>query len=262
MDTCKVCGNESKLLFKTLVLKKYTTSYYQCINCQFIQTESPHWLNEAYESAITSLDIGIMYRNMCIYPILTSILRFFFNPKGKYVDYGGGYGILTRIMRDKGYDFYRYDTYCQNIFAKDFDKTNPESADQYELLTAFEVFEHLENPSAELEKMLKWSTNIFFSTELQQTKINSPDDWWYIIPETGQHIAFYTVKSLQLLGEKYGLNFYTNGVNLHMFTKLKISPLLFKLFAKYRIAKIIDMIPSKNKSLLMTDFESLKQEKA
>jgi hypothetical protein len=198
---------------------------------------------------------------MYITPILTALHRFFLNAKGKYIDYGGGYGILTRIMRDKGYDYYRYDTYCENIFVKDFDKSEPESDAQYKLLTAFEVFEHLVNPSAELEKMLEWSTNIFFSTELQPATVNSPDDWWYIIPETGQHIAFYTIQSLKLLGKKYGLNFYTNGINLHLFTKMKFNQTLFKLITNYRIARIIDLIPSKSKSLLMTDFNLIKEQK-
>ncbi|WP_299285178.1 class I SAM-dependent methyltransferase [uncultured Mucilaginibacter sp.] len=213
----------------------------------------PHWLDEAYSSAITKQDIGLVHRNLSFAPIVSCLISFIFNKKGRFIDFGGGYGLLTRIMRDKGYEYYRYDTYCENLFAKDFDKVSPASPD-YELLTAFELFEHLVNPVEELKEMLKWSTNIFFSTEIQKPDLKSPEDWWYIMPETGQHIAFYTVKSLRLLGEKFNLNFYTNGVNLHLFTKNKISPIKFKLSTTYLSAKLLDYFASKNESLLMKDY--------
>jgi hypothetical protein len=257
INVCKICYSKVNHCFDALILKKYNIAYYKCTNCGFIQTERPFWLNEAYASAINTQDIGLMYRNMAIAPVLSSLIKFFFNRKGKFLDYGGGYGMLTRIMRDKGYNYYRYDTYCENIFAKRFDLSSSGAALEYELLTAFEVFEHLVDPISEVESMLKWSKNIFFSTELQPTEVSSPEDWWYVMPETGQHIAFYTIKSLRLLGEKYGLNFYTNGFNLHLFTKMKINSFAFKFILNYRLAKLSDMF-LKNKSLLMKDFNEIK----
>jgi hypothetical protein len=253
MDTCKICNNALSSCFNALVLKKYDVMYYQCVNCQFIQTDSPYWLNEAYSDAIAKSDIGLINRNLIIAPILSSLISYYFNKKGRFIDFGGGYGMLTRIMRDKGFNYYRFDPYCENIFAKNFDLTSAGPEPDFELLSTFEVFEHLAEPVTELEKMLKWSSNIFFSTEIHPDKLSSPADWWYIMPETGQHIAFYSIKSLRLLGERYNLNFYTNGVNLHLFTKKRINPRIFNLVVNYRFAKVLNVFSSKNESFLMKD---------
>ena len=55
---CKVCGKPTAPLFKKLVLRKYDVQYHQCPSCGFIQTEEPYWLEEAYSSAISDLDLG------------------------------------------------------------------------------------------------------------------------------------------------------------------------------------------------------------
>ena len=259
MTNCKICGTETEHCFDGLILRKYSLAYYKCTHCGFIQTDSPFWLEEAYSSAITKQDIGLIARNLYIAPILSSLIKKYYRKNGKFIDFGGGYGILTRIMRDKGFDFKQYDTYCDNIFADGFNVAAPRQIPDYELLTAFEVFEHLVDPLRELEGMLKWSSSIFFSTELQPPNINSLGDWWYIMPETGQHIAFYTIKSLQIMAEKNGLNFYTNGFNLHLFTKIKINSSVFKIITKYRVARLLDFLYGNNKSLTMDDYYLSKQ---
>lgn len=260
MDNCKICDHEVKSLFNALILNKYKVQYYKCVNCGFIQTEPPFWLQEAYSSAITKQDVGLLMRNLFISPILSCLINHYFDRNRNFIDYGGGYGVLTRIMRDQGYRFANYDTYCENIFSKGFDETMPNECPDYELLTSFEVFEHLVDPASELEKMLKWSSNIFFSSELQPPVVNSPNDWWYIMPETGQHIAFYTAKSLQLLGEKFGLNYYTNNFNLHLFTKKKINPLLYRVIIKRRAAILLNLITSNKQSLTMADYHLILKE--
>ena len=91
-------------------------------------------------------------------------------------------------------------------------------------MTAFEVFEHLDDPLEEIKKMLVFSNNILFSTELQPLKsIKDSTDWWYIAPETGQHIAFYTEKSLDILAQKLGLKYYKINNSLHLFSDQNIN---------------------------------------
>ncbi len=55
----KITAGQTKLLFTAKVLGKYDVQYYQCVITGFIQTEEPYWLEEAYSSAITKLDIGL-----------------------------------------------------------------------------------------------------------------------------------------------------------------------------------------------------------
>ena len=86
----------------------------------------------------------------------------------------------------------------------------------------------------------------------------SPDNWWYIMPETGQHIALYSVKSLEILTQKMGLNFFTNGKNFHPFTKKKINSFIFRLMMSYKIAWVVDLLLSNPPSRLQKDYNSIK----
>jgi len=214
---CKVCGADSHYFASAEILQKYNVKYYQCENCGFVQTENPYWLTEAYSQAIATSDIGLLYRNNMMANIAGKLLFNYFDHTAKFLDYGGGYGVFTRLMRDQGFDFYWRDKYCQNLFATSFEL--PEK-DQSELLliTAFELFEHLTDPLQELEALLKLAPNILFSSSLLPDANPKPGQWWYYAPHEGQHIAIYTRKSLEILAAKYHLKLYTDGEFIHLLT--------------------------------------------
>ncbi|MFD1466653.1 class I SAM-dependent methyltransferase [Hymenobacter caeli] len=239
-------------------MKKFDVKYYRCSNCEFIQTEEPYWLEESYTSAITSLDIGLIGRNLKYQPIVEVLIKMFFKTDKKYVDYGGGYGMFVRMMRDKGFNFFRQDTYCENIFAKDFDVSsyNSTDSDSFELLTAFEVFEHLVNPIEELEKMLSYSSNIFFSTTLYP---NNQDllKWWYLIPETGQHVSLYSNKTLQYIAKKFDLHLYSVNIYDHLLTKKKLSWTAYSMIYKERFRIFFNKYKKSPESLLQADFNKI-----
>ena len=121
MDICPICDSGRREIFTAEILHQYKIKYFFCDNCGFLQTEEPFWLNEAYSNAIADTDTGIVARNLSISKKLTCILYFLFNKEGKYLDVAGGYGLLTRMMRDIGFNFYWQDVYCQNIFAEGFE---------------------------------------------------------------------------------------------------------------------------------------------
>jgi hypothetical protein len=219
----KITGGDTTLLFTARVLNKYDVKYYCCNQTGFIQTEEPYWLEEAYSSAITKLDVGLPYRNITLAERVSKALLRDFNYKGTFLDYAGGYGLFTRLMRDKGFDFYHVDQYCQNIFAEYFELNDLPPNTCFELVTAFEVFEHLPNPIAEIKKMLEFSNNLLFSTDLQPDNIQTPDDWPYFSTETGQHISFYNEAALKYIADTLGYHFYTDGKFLHLFTKTSFS---------------------------------------
>ncbi len=255
---CKICDHNATALFSAKVLNKHQVQYYQCDRCQFIQTEDPYWLAESYSNAITQLDIGLIQRNLELSKITAVVINTFFNAKGKFIDFAGGYGMLVRMMRDYGYDFYRQDKYCENTFAPHFDIYN-QASKHFELLTAFEVFEHLENPIQDIDEMLTYSSNILFSTVLQPHNALTPDNWWYISPEIGQHIALYHINSLKAIAKLKGLYFYTNGKNLHLFTRQKINGCWFKLLANKKVANLLfSLFRKQSKSLTPQDYEFLK----
>ncbi len=221
---CRICRNNTKLIFNAKVLYKYNVEYYNCPQCNFIQTEKPYWLNEAYQSSINKSDTGLVMRNIFLSKSTSALLFFLFNRNRKFLDYAGGYGMFTRLMRDIGFDFYTIDPFTDNLLARGFD-FNPN--DKIELITSFETFEHFLNPIEEIEKILSISENIFFSTQLVPSPIPKPSEWWYYGLEHGQHISLYSLKTLQYLANKYNLNIYSIK-GYHLFTKRKLNPLIFK----------------------------------
>jgi hypothetical protein len=104
---CNVCKTEMKHEFSEKILFKHLVNYYCCPNCQLLQTEKPYWLSESYGDAIVDADTGLIARNVSISKKVASVIYFLSNKKNeKFLDYAGGYGMFTRIMRDYGFDFY------------------------------------------------------------------------------------------------------------------------------------------------------------
>jgi len=230
---CRICNSGTETLFKALLLNKYEVQYYKCNRCGYLYTEEPYWLEESYKSAINIYDTGILERNLYYSKVVSVLIYFLFNKDGKFVDYAGGYGIFTRLMRDIGFDFYWYDPYSQNLLARGFEYKKSLNK-EFELITAFEVFEHLVNPLDEIEKMFDISENIIFSTILLPNPTPKPKNWWYYGFEHGQHISFFSDDTLKFIAKKLGLFFYSYK-DVHLLTKRKINNFLFKrliLFSK------------------------------
>jgi hypothetical protein len=227
---CSVCRSNTKALFELKVLKKYIAGYYLCSNCGLIQTEKPYWLNEAYKSVIIDSDTGIISRNITLSKITAIIHILFLNKKSKVLDYAGGYGILTRMLRDIGVDCYWTDKYAKNIFARGFGDMGKV---KYDMVTAFELFEHLENPVKEISDIVKKfkPKMLLFSTMLHNG--NPSKDWWYFVPEGGQHVSFYTQKCLKILANKIGMKLSTNGRNIHIFSRRQIPGLFMKIISVF-----------------------------
>ena len=233
-----------------MILNRHDVRFYRCTACGFIQTEEPHWLGEAYMEAINRADVGLFRRNARQVKMAKAVIATFFKRSGRFIDFGGGYGLLARLMRDKGFDFYRWDAHCENMFARGFDA---EADGGFELLTAFELFEHLEDPVGEVERMLTFAPNILFTTELLPEPAPAVDQWWYYGLDHGQHVSFYTKKALSILAERFSLHLTTDGKSRHLMTKEKVSPLLFQVVSKYKVAFIIDAV-YRRRSLIPEDY--------
>jgi len=140
----------------------------------------------------------------------------------RYLDVAGGYGMLTRLMRDFGFDFYWVDKYCDNRLAPGFEYS--EAIGSCRAITAMEVFEHLTDPVAFVDETLALSgaKTLIFTTELYKGSPPQPGSWWYYTFATGQHIGFFQRKTLEVMGARLGLQFVSaNGI--HILSKSAIS---------------------------------------
>ncbi len=115
----------------------------------------------------------------------------------RHLDYGGGKGRMSEILRNEfGWDSTSVDPYVDQ---------KPLHG-RFNLITAFEVFEHAPDPSRLMNDMLAaidQQALIIFSTALSDGQIDPSLDWWYVAPRNG-HINIYSQASLRFLFARFG----------------------------------------------------------
>lgn len=213
-STCPVCLGMAPWVFQTRVLQSAFADVHLCPECDYLFVANPHWLKDAYQRVINTMDTGCVARNTRLRNETALPIYLMTGGNGSWVDYGGGHGGYCRLMRDVGFDFYWNDPMAENLFAAGFEEP---SSIKFAGVTCFECFEHFTDPRAEMKKMLARAPRIVFSTELRPQRIPNSDAWPYYAWEAGQHVGFHTQKSLRTLGEVFGLQLVSDGSFLHAF---------------------------------------------
>lgn len=223
MKPCNICKTPAPPVFTAKLLRKHAVSFFDCPHCGLLQTENAHWLDEAYSSAITRQDTGLVWRNILCASRLEPFLHFLYLREARFVDVGGGYGMLTRLLRDRGFDAYTTDPFCEPILARGFE---PPAGTKAAALFAFEVLEHTtDGLSLIREAFTKFDCRtIYFST----TTFAGPPparDWEYYGFEHGQHISIYRETTLDYIAAQLGCVHFRFRDGLHLITAEKLPPL-------------------------------------
>jgi len=226
---CPVCNGQVGLLDvvdfnksceenrgKFLPLSGIPIYYTQCTNCfftfapEFAKWSENDFLEKIYNDGYIEIDPDYLEaRPQANFGTLQKI--FGESKKNiRHLDYGGGNGRLSQLLQQDGWGSETYDPFpASSTSLKDLGKFN--------LITAFEVFEHVPDVNVLMKNLTEVMTEdclTLFSTLVldEHIKNNSRITWWYASPRNG-HISLFSNKSLALLSSKYKLNFgsFNNG---------------------------------------------------
>lgn len=257
--TCRLCGGNAVPVFRLRVLESHDVQYLKCESCESLQTERPYWMQEAYTTNLSLLDTGAGQRNLSNLAatyVVSRLLR-----SNNVVDFGGGDGLLCRLLRDYGINCFVTDKYAAATYARAFQIPN---FDRPDILLAFEVFEHFENPASELKALFEHRPiAIVASTSIYS---DHGRDWWYLAPEIGQHIFLYSAKALQYIAKCHGYDVLLARAPYILFVRSGVvgNPrrwLLDLALSKYMLRMVgaaLRLMPARG---VWSDFESLRTQK-
>lgn len=205
---------------KYLPLSGIPIYYFLCDNCGFcFSPEIYKWSIDDFETKIYNSDYIIVdpdYVDVRPRQNSVNLTNMFANHKSmiRHLDYGGGEGLLSRLLREQGFDSTSFDPFVDKHITS-------EKLGKFNLITAFEVFEHA--PSVgELKKnlssLLADDGIILFSTLLSNERIKRHErlTWWYASPRNG-HISLYSRKSLAIVATQEKLVFGSFSAGFHAF---------------------------------------------
>lgn len=204
---------------------------YRCPNCHFAQTDlaknyltfvkdhysKGYFLGDPTRSAYANyeLDKPVIVQNM------KKFLRRIQQKKksGKLLDVGCAYGYFVELAQNAGFDAYGFDpsTYAVSQARKLVGKNRIQEGtisevrykeNSYDVITLFDVFEHLQDPVADLKKLrklLKPDGIIVIATGNAQSLAAKMFGrrWTFYIPP--QHLSFFTKPNLQTFLSQVGL---------------------------------------------------------
>ena len=252
-QTCAVCGGELGPFGTGVVLGDRPVSYLRCADCRCIVLPDPDWLALAYSDAISALDVGLLERCLQLANVSTALIYAQRLGRGSFLDFAGGYGTLTRLMRDRGFDFHHHDPLCENLFAQGFEGS---LEDRYDLVTAFEVLEHLTDPVASLAPVAATTDLLLLTTQLLPEPAPRPGEWDYYAQDTGQHVLFYTPDGLRALAERLGMQVTSTGRLVHLLHRGPITRSTRLLLRDERLGYLVGAVRSefaRRRGLLAAD---------
>lgn len=198
-------------------------AYYLCDHCGFCYApECAEWPLEAFEEKIYNaqyVEIDPEYKEARPRRMCAEVLEWFEPEEMKklhHLDYGGGDGYLSQLLRQVGWNSSSYDPFVQKDVA---------IADlgRFDFMTAFEVFEHVPDVQklmSELSTLLVENGIIFLTTFLSDGHIKKGErlTWWYAAPRNG-HISLFSQRSLAFLAAKQRFICLNVSDSFHVFLR-------------------------------------------
>lgn len=217
VDFNKSCGDPTA---RATGLAGIPVYYNQCSGCDFLFAPEIHawaekdFLEKIYNDEYVKFDGDYLEKR----PLnnVAKVEQIFGQQKSiiRHLDYGGGNGMTSGLLRDAGWNSFSYDPFPRSDISLD-------SFGRFNLITAFEVFEHVPNIRqlmTNLLALLEQNGLALVSTLLSDGQIQQAErlNWWYAAPRNG-HISLFSKCSMELLAQRYGLKVRHLNQKLHVF---------------------------------------------
>jgi hypothetical protein len=206
--SCKLCLQDTRLIKAA----KPDIQYYRCNYCDFIFIDDNYLISTEeeivrYRQHDNTMD-NVGYVSMLNNFITRSVLPYK-NSIRSILDYGCGESpVLASLLKVEGFEVEIYDKFFfpQTIYQ---DKT-------YDLITATEVIEHLNNPLDTFKlfrSLLNKNGGISIMTLFHPQNDALFIDWWYRRDRT--HISFYSKSTIDYIAQKCGMKLlYFDDMNI------------------------------------------------
>jgi hypothetical protein len=231
---CKICGETAACFdamdFNRAVLPEnypfgfsgVPIYYHRCSGCGLIFTRAfdalqpDAWAKLVYNAAyFATLDPDYQsLRPTLNAELVRAIARAIGRSRVVGVDYGGGSGALSRLLRADGLTFASYDP---------FDVQDPieDRIGEFSLVSSFEVLEHTVDPLGTMRDMLRLASADAVLILSTQTSDGLVDDerrlaWNYFGPRNG-HVTIYARESLKRIARHFALEYVRVSRGLHLF---------------------------------------------
>lgn len=219
---CPLCDSGRINAFGGIVrvMERHKAQYHRCGVCDLVFAEDPYWLKEAYENPISATDLGYCGRNVSLVRMTHAVLWGVLGRRtARGLDYGGGYGMFVRLMRDRGWDFFLYEPHAANLFAGRYVVSDLSSNSIFDVVTAFEVIEHTVHPLEMMKEWLRLGRVLILSSQLVPPEAKDPREWWYFGLQHGQHVSLMSAETLLWLGKELSCGVHSADA-FHLFTRL------------------------------------------
>lgn len=231
---CKICGADAHLFGVVDFNRSCQPSnypgglvgvpvyYHRCKACHFVFTRAfdrfdpASWRRFIYNDAyFASLDPAYeIARPQMNFQVVGAACRIIGRKKIVGIDYGGGNGVLARLLSAQGIRYFTHDPYAEsNVCSEDVGR--------FSFLSSFEVLEHTTDPVATIKDMLRFVGTEFVAVISTQCSENLVDEekrlsWTYIAPRHG-HVSIYSKKALALLAKKFSMDYLSVSRGTHLF---------------------------------------------
>jgi len=185
---CPICNEVSSLLDvvdfnksceelkgKFFGLSGISIYYARCDNCGFcFAPEIANWKLEEFEERIYNNEYALVdpdYIEIRPKANAANLISMFGDRACsiKHLDYGGGGGLLSNVLNESNWQSVTYDPFVDK-------NVNIAQLGKFDLITAFEVFEHVPNPQhlmSNLRSLLSQNGIVLFSTLLSDGNIHT-----------------------------------------------------------------------------------------